>query len=234
MTEIRPAWPSDAEDMAEVQNAIFRAGLRARRRELRRVVHGVHGQAHVRDAETICSRIEDLRVDRTFDAVLLASHLVNVPDASQRHRLLATCRRYVKDDGRVLIQRFTPNWASEAGGRTDLGAGVTQEVAITPNATAREADVSVVATYTMSGRQWVQRYVTSPLDDDDLSADDCDQIETHLGTCPPCQAFLNTLQRTVDFCRDNTVDSLNDPRHSDLKKTLRKTYLEAAAELAKS
>lgn len=29
MTEIRPARPTDAEDMAEVQNAIFRAGLRA-------------------------------------------------------------------------------------------------------------------------------------------------------------------------------------------------------------
>lgn len=29
MTEIRPAAPSDAEDMAEVQNAIFRAGLRS-------------------------------------------------------------------------------------------------------------------------------------------------------------------------------------------------------------
>jgi GNAT superfamily N-acetyltransferase len=29
MTEIRPARPADAEDMAEVQNAIYRAGLRA-------------------------------------------------------------------------------------------------------------------------------------------------------------------------------------------------------------
>jgi ribosomal protein S18 acetylase RimI-like enzyme len=29
MTEIRPARPTDAEDMAEVQNAIYRAGLRA-------------------------------------------------------------------------------------------------------------------------------------------------------------------------------------------------------------
>src|SRR5699024_6077302 len=29
MTEIRPARPTDAEDMAEVQNAIHRAGLRA-------------------------------------------------------------------------------------------------------------------------------------------------------------------------------------------------------------
>ena len=29
MTEIRPARPSDADEMAEVQNAIYRAGLRA-------------------------------------------------------------------------------------------------------------------------------------------------------------------------------------------------------------
>lgn len=29
MTQIRPARPTDAEDMAEVQNAIYRAGLRA-------------------------------------------------------------------------------------------------------------------------------------------------------------------------------------------------------------
>ena len=69
--------------------------------------------------------------------------------------------------------------------------------------------------------------------DDDLIAEDCDEIETHLGKCPPCQAFLNTLQRTVDFCRDNAVTSLNDPRHAELKIALKRAYLEAVDSLPK-
>ncbi|WP_262062646.1 class I SAM-dependent methyltransferase [Streptomyces sp. STR69] len=40
--------------------------------------------------ETICSTIESLRLDRKFDVVLLASHLVNVPDSTERNGILAT------------------------------------------------------------------------------------------------------------------------------------------------
>jgi SAM-dependent methyltransferase len=69
---------------------------------------------HIRGAETVQARIEDLDVGRRFDAVLLASHFVNVPDAEERRRLLLACRRHVRDEGCVLIERHAPAWFEEA------------------------------------------------------------------------------------------------------------------------
>jgi SAM-dependent methyltransferase len=47
--------------------------------------------AHVRGAETVCARIEDLALGRRFDLVLLASHLIN-SDPPTRAAFLAACR----------------------------------------------------------------------------------------------------------------------------------------------
>lgn len=59
--------------------------------------------AHIRRAETVCSPIQRLDLDRRFDVVLLASHLINAPDGELRHELLRTCRRHLADAGCVLI-----------------------------------------------------------------------------------------------------------------------------------
>lgn len=127
--------------------------------------------SHVRNAETVCSAIENLCLDRRFDAVLLASHLVNVPDPVQRGRLLATCSRHVAAGGVVLIQRYTLQWAQEAGGRTDLGAGISSEVVVRPVPSTRCTLAAVAATYTLRRHQWEQSYVTCLLTDDELRAD---------------------------------------------------------------
>lgn len=63
---------------------------------------------HVRGAETVLSRIEDLHLGRTFGGVVLMSNLVNTNDDRQRRALLATCRRHVSPDGVVLIERYDP------------------------------------------------------------------------------------------------------------------------------
>lgn len=60
---------------------------------------------HVRGARTVCSTIETLDLDETFDVVLLASFLVNAGDEKVRRGLLDACRRHTADDGCVLIQR---------------------------------------------------------------------------------------------------------------------------------
>jgi SAM-dependent methyltransferase len=65
--------------------------------------------ARIHDAETVCARIEDLALGRRFDAVLLASHLINA-DPAPRTAFLAACRRHVADDGCVIVQRHTPEW----------------------------------------------------------------------------------------------------------------------------
>ncbi|MFJ9445111.1 class I SAM-dependent methyltransferase [Kitasatospora sp. NPDC101235] len=56
-------------------------------------------------AETVRSTIEDLDLSRRFDAVVLASQLVNTPDADQLLAFLRTCRRHLAPGGRVLIEQ---------------------------------------------------------------------------------------------------------------------------------
>jgi SAM-dependent methyltransferase len=66
--------------------------------------------AHIRAAELVCARIQDLALGRTFDVVLLASHLLNVPDAGIRQALLRTCARHLAAAGCVIIQHHPPQW----------------------------------------------------------------------------------------------------------------------------
>jgi SAM-dependent methyltransferase len=127
--------------------------------------------SHIHEAETICSTIESLRLDRKFDVVLLASHLVNVPDAVERNGILAACRHHVAEDGVVLIQRFTGRWAQEASGPRNLGAGIESETTVEPKNSAECDLVSVVARYSIGDQHWEQEYVTRLLDDSDLSTD---------------------------------------------------------------
>ncbi|NNG37810.1 methyltransferase domain-containing protein [Flexivirga sp. ID2601S] len=123
----------------------------------------------IEGAETVRSTIEDLRLGRRFDAVLLASHLVNVPDDDKRAELLTTCRAHVATTGVVLVQRYTREWVETASGRTDLGGGVVSEVAVMP---AAGTDlVAVRAAYTLGGRRWEHAYTTRVLDDEQLGAD---------------------------------------------------------------
>ncbi|WP_042166122.1 bifunctional 2-polyprenyl-6-hydroxyphenol methylase/3-demethylubiquinol 3-O-methyltransferase UbiG [Streptomyces sp. NBRC 110035] len=59
----------------------------------------------VRGARTLCGPIEELRLDETFDVVLLASFLVHAGDAEVRRGLLRTCARHLAEGGCVLVQR---------------------------------------------------------------------------------------------------------------------------------
>ena len=69
---------------------------------------------HVRDAETVQARIEELDLGRRFDAVLLASNLVTA-EPEQRQAFLETCRRHAD---LVLIEGLPLGWEPEDGERT--------------------------------------------------------------------------------------------------------------------
>lgn len=69
---------------------------------------------HVRDAETVQARIEELDLGRRFDAVLLASNLVTA-DPEQSRAFLETCRRHAD---LVLIEGLPLGWEPEDGERT--------------------------------------------------------------------------------------------------------------------
>lgn len=64
--------------------------------------------------------------------------------------------------------------------------------------------------------------------DDDLDAETGDEMEEHLLRCSSCRALVNTTQRTVDFCRDTTVEKLGEPERSALRESLSRAYLDGA------
>ncbi|GAB3578265.1 class I SAM-dependent methyltransferase [Amycolatopsis endophytica] len=109
--------------------------------------------AHVRGAETVRARIEDLDLGRRFPVVLLASHLVNQPDS---HGLLATVARHLDDDGSALVEWHPPAWfdtVTEGGGR--LG-----EVAVHLSGVVRDGPMlRATVRYEARGRSWEQPFV---------------------------------------------------------------------------
>jgi len=124
--------------------------------------------AHVRGAETVRARIQDLHLERRFDVVLLASYLVNTADRELRQRFLAACREHVADDGRVLIQRHEPRWFDQAaeGERTRRGITFRLRDLERPGAGLLAGTVE----YQAGERVWTQSFTAERLDDERLAA----------------------------------------------------------------
>jgi SAM-dependent methyltransferase len=123
--------------------------------------------ACVRGAETVRSRIEDLRLCRRFRCVLLMSNLVNVTDEAQRRTFLRVCADHVGPDGVVLIERQEPDWRPEEGHRGEHG-GVTftlEDVRVEPPV------VAAVVRYDADGTTWRHPFVARLLDDDELDGE---------------------------------------------------------------
>jgi len=123
--------------------------------------------AYVRDAETVCSRIEDLALGRRFDAVLLASHLINA-DTATRSAFLAACRRHVADDGCVIIQQFAPEWFSAAADAESTRDGIILRM----RDVSRPAPnlVSATVEYVDGDQRWTQTFTATRLDEAELAA----------------------------------------------------------------
>ncbi len=120
--------------------------------------------AHVRGTETVCARIEDLSLGRRFDAVLLASHLVNADDDEVASAFLAACRRHVADGGAVIIQQQAPGWfadAAETERRTEDGIIVRVRDVSRPGPDL----VSATMEYADGERVWTHAFTARCLDD---------------------------------------------------------------------
>jgi len=123
--------------------------------------------AYVRDAKTVCSRIEGLALGRRFDAVLLASHLINA-DTATRSAFLAACRRHVADDGCVIIQQFAPEWFSAAADSESTRDGIILRM----RDVSRPAPnlVSATVEYLDGDQRWTQTFTATRLDEAELAA----------------------------------------------------------------
>jgi SAM-dependent methyltransferase len=116
---------------------------------------------HVRGAETVHARIEELDLGRTFDCVLLASHFVNAPDAEV---FLDACARHVDAGGIVLVEAYPPDLEWTVGRVTRLG-DVSIELADVELDGER---VRATMAYELDGRRWLQEFEALLLDDDEL------------------------------------------------------------------
>jgi SAM-dependent methyltransferase len=123
--------------------------------------------AHVRGAETVRARIQDLELGRRFDAVLLASFLVNTPDRALRGRFLRACREHVGDGGHVLVQRHPPAFIDQAA----EGERTTEGITFRLRDLGRPGPGLLAATaeYQVGGRVWTHTFTTERLDDGDLA-----------------------------------------------------------------
>ena len=122
--------------------------------------------AHVRDAEVVCARIQDLSLGRRFGVVLLASHLINADDET-RGTFLEVCRQHVADDGCVIIQQHSPTWF--AGARDDemTRDGVVYRL----RDVSRPAPnlLSATVEYVVGDQCWTQTFTARRLDEAELT-----------------------------------------------------------------
>jgi SAM-dependent methyltransferase len=123
---------------------------------------------HVRGAETVCARIEDLALGRHFDVVLLASHLINADDTEVRTVFLDVCRRHVADDGCVIVQMHAPGWFETAQDSESERDGIVFRM----RDVSRPGPglLSATVEYADADNLWTQTFTARRLDDADLAA----------------------------------------------------------------
>ena len=137
-------------------------------RPLSALGHSVHGVdesaqmlAHAADLPTTRSSIEDVDLGRTFDAVLLASTMINGP-LPVRHAFLRACRRHVAPNGVVVVQQTPPAWFAtvEPGVREE--AGIRRVVR---SVRRRQPQVEVVVDYHVGDDTWTHAFDRWPVED---------------------------------------------------------------------
>ena len=124
--------------------------------------------ACIQVAETVRAKIQELRLGRRFDVVLLASFLVNVADRGLRRRFLEACRDHVREEGCVLVQRHPPAWFDEAAEGERSSGGITFRL----RDLSRPGPGLLAATveYQVGERVWTQTFTAERVGDEDLEA----------------------------------------------------------------
>ncbi|MFJ3707690.1 class I SAM-dependent methyltransferase [Streptomyces sp. NPDC090053] len=114
----------------------------------------------IEGVRTICSPIETLDAGEAFDVVMLASYLVHSGDPAVRQGMLRTCRRHVKDEGCVLIQREGPDWHTDVPRERQNDAGIVRILSATP---VGDGVDSMVCEYVYPDATWTQTFLSRPL-----------------------------------------------------------------------
>jgi SAM-dependent methyltransferase len=122
------------------------------------------------DLATICSSIESLRLDRTFDVVLLASTMINA-DPGTRQGFLATVRHHLHDDGIAVFQQSPPDWfeSIERAQRVrDDPGGIRR---IIRSARWEPPRLEIEIEYQVDGNVWTHAWTSYQIGDEELAGD---------------------------------------------------------------
>lgn len=123
--------------------------------------------AHVRRAEPVRSTIARLDLDRRFDGVLLASHLLNAPDDEELLSVLSTAARHLAPSGTVVVEWHPPEWFDTATG----GVGEVGDLRVGLRDVWRDGDLlHAVATYAAGERHWEHAFTARALSEVQLAA----------------------------------------------------------------
>jgi SAM-dependent methyltransferase len=121
--------------------------------------------AEVVGAETVLAEIWALALDRRFDVVLALSHLVDCRSPAQRVELLRVCRRHLRDDGIVLVQRYPPDWTPRDDAHEVAGVAVHLH-----DVEGYDDGFAAQVTYAIGDRSWTQVFEGAVVGDSELAA----------------------------------------------------------------
>ncbi|GIH66723.1 methyltransferase [Microbispora siamensis] len=126
--------------------------------------------ARIRGAETVCAPIQDLNLGRRFDAVVMISFLIDIPDDDLMRAFLRTCRSHVRDDGCLILERHKPGWHETVRPteRTDP-AGFTSRIRTVER--PEPGTVALTVDYLWGDASWTHSFLTRPMSDERLSAE---------------------------------------------------------------
>jgi len=123
--------------------------------------------ARIPDLPTVLSKIETLRLDRTFGVVLLASTMIHASPALRR-AFLSACRRHVDPDGLVVIQQHAPSWFDTVQPGELAVDGIRRIIRSAEQAGPR---LKVVVEYQVGDQVWTHAFGPFRIGEDELTAD---------------------------------------------------------------
>ena len=118
---------------------------------------------------TVCSPIGALRLDRTFDVVLLASTMINA-DPGTRAEFLATVRHHLRGDGIAVFQQNPPDWfetLERAEPVHDDPGGIRR---IVRSARWEPPCLRTEVEYQVGGNVWTHAWTSYQIGDEELAA----------------------------------------------------------------
>lgn len=114
------------------------------------------------------SKVEDLNLEGRYDIVLLASHLINHPEAQVREAFVRCAGLRLNASGRFLIKRHNVTWldtakvglVGTAGGSSVYVEAVKRELGI----------VHMTLRYELGDQTWSHSFSTTPLSERDIES----------------------------------------------------------------